>query len=221
MHTIRVWDLPTRIFHWSLATTVVAMVVTAKVGGNWMEWHVRIGHVVLALLVFRLLWGVLGGHWSRFTSFLYGPSSVLRYLRGQAPAQHQVGHSPLGALSVFAVLGVLLLQVTTGLMSDDEISFAGPLTRFVSGDTVGAATSFHKDVGQWLVLALVLLHVVAILVYQFGKRHNLVGPMVGGDKTLAEMHPSSNDGIAHRMLALVLAGLSGAGAWAVYGLGFP
>lgn len=146
---------------------------------------------------------------------------MLRYLRGEAPAHHLVGHSPLGALSVFAVLGVLLLQVTTGLMSDDEISFAGPLTRFVSGDTVGAATSFHKDVGQWLVLGLVLLHVAAILVYQFVKRHNLVGPMVGGDKTVTAAQPSSSDGIPHRLLALLLAGLSGAGAWAVYGLGFP
>lgn len=220
MHIVRVWDLPTRLFHWLLAILVVAMVVTAKVGGNWMEWHLRLGHLVLALLVFRLAWGFLGGHWSRFASFVYAPSSVMRYLRGEAPAQHQVGHSPLGALSVFALLGVLLLQVTTGLMSDDEISFAGPLTRFVSADTVGAATSFHKDVGQWLVLGLVLLHVAAILVYQWVKRQNLVGPMVGGDKTLAEAQPSSNDGIGHRLLALVLAALSAAGAWAVYGLGF-
>lgn len=220
MHTVRIWDLPTRLFHWLLATLLVAMVVTAKVGGNWMEWHVRLGHGVLALLVFRLAWGFLGGYWSRFTSFVYGPSSVMRYLRGEAPAQHQVGHSPLGALSVFALLGALLLQVGTGLVSDDEIAFAGSLTRFVSGDLVSSATSFHKDVGQWLVLGLMLLHVGAILVYQFGKRQNLVGPMVGGDKTLAEAQPASKDGSVQRLLALLLAALSAAGAWAVYGLGF-
>jgi cytochrome b len=218
MHTLRVWDLPTRAFHWLLAASVIGMVVTAKVGGNWMEWHLRLGHVVLALLLFRLAWGLVGGHWSRFSSFLYGPLSVMRYLKGQAPAHHQVGHSPLGALSVFALMTTLLLQVGTGLISDDEIAFFGPLVRFVDGSTVGKATSFHKHIGQWLVLALVALHLLAIVVYQFIKRENLVGPMVHGDKCVPDVLPASRDGVAQRLLALALAVLAGAGAYAVYRL---
>lgn len=219
MHTLRVWDLPTRAFHWLLAASVIGMVVTAKVGGNWMAWHLRLGHVVLALLLFRLVWGFVGGHWSRFGSFLYGPLSVMRYLKGQAPAHHQVGHSPLGALSVFALIGVLLLQVGTGLLSDDEIAFFGPLVRFVDGSTVDQATAFHKHVGQWLVLALVVLHLLAILAHQFIKRDNLVGPMLHGDKAVSALLPASRDSLAHRLLALVLAVLASAASFAVYRLG--
>ena len=161
-HTVRIWDLPTRLFHWALAASVIALVVTAKVGGNAMVWHLRLGYVVLALLVFRLVWGLVGGRWSRFGAFLYSPGRLVRYLRGTGHPEDGVGHSPLGALSVFALLGVLLAQVGTGLLSDDEIAFQGPLTRFVSNAVVGQATGYHKEIGQYLVLGLVALHVRAI-----------------------------------------------------------
>ena len=120
---LRVWDLPTRIFHWTLALTLVASVVTAKIGGNAMVWHMRLGLVALALLLFRVAWGFVGGHWSRFASFLYPPRSVLAYLRGDSGpgGRFDVGHSPLGALSVFALLALLIAQVATGLVADDEI----------------------------------------------------------------------------------------------------
>ena len=219
MHTVRVWDLPTRAFHWLLAAAVIGMVVTAKVGGNWMVWHLRLGHVVLALLLFRVLWGFVGGHWSRFSNFVYSPRALWRYLRGQSPAEHQMGHSPLGALSVFALLAALSLQVVTGLMSDDDIAFFGPLVRFVDGGTVSQATDFHKAVGQWLVLGLVALHVVAILVYQFGKRQDLIGPMLHGDKTAQLPSPATRDGAAQRWLGAVLALLASTVAYLVHGLG--
>lgn len=219
MHTVRVWDLPTRVFHWLLAVAVIGMVVTAKLGGNGMVWHLRLGHVVLALLLFRLLWGVVGGHWSRFSNFVYSPRSLWRHLRGESPAEHQVGHSPLGTLSVFALIGALSLQVATGLMSDDEIAFFGPLVRFVDGSTVAQATDFHKAFGQWLVLGLVALHVVAILVYQFGKRQDLIGPMLHGDKQTLLPVPATRDGVAQRWLAVVLALLASTVAYLVHGLG--
>lgn len=219
-HTLRVWDLPTRLFHWLLAACVVAMVVTAKVGGNWMEWHLRLGHVVLALLVFRLLWGGVGGHWSRFAAFPLGPASVLRQLRGRSPVADHIGHSPLGALSVFALIAVLSLQLLTGLLSDDEIAFAGALTRFVDGSTVSQATSFHKGVGQWLVIGWVALHLVAILVHQLALRHNLIGAMVHGNKTTAmTTAPRSSDGLRQRLLALLLALLAAAASYFVHSLG--
>ncbi len=207
----RVWDLPTRLFHWALAVSVVALVVTAKVGGNAMVWHMRLGQLVLGLLVFRLLWGFVGGRWSRFASFIYAPRTVLRYLRGQARADEHldVGHSPLGSFSVFAVLGLLAVQVGTGLVADDEIANIGPLNRLVSTETGLLATSWHKSWGQWIILALVALHVVAIVIYQMRKK-DLLRPMLVGDRMLPTGTPASADGVRQRLLALVLALASGA-----------
>lgn len=217
---VRVWDLPTRLFHWVLALTVVGSVVSAKIGGNAMVWHFRLGYLVLALLAFRLLWGLVGGRWSRFASFVYAPGTLLRYLRGQSRADehHEVGHSPLGSLSVFALLGFLALQVATGLVADDEIANVGPLNRFVSGSLASDATGWHKDFGQWILLALVGLHVLTVLVY-LARGRNLVAPMIGGDKRLPAHTPSAADGTGTRLLALVLAALCAAGAYWVASLG--
>ena len=214
----RVWDLPTRLFHWLLAGCVIASVISAKIGGNAMVWHFRLGYVVLALLVFRLLWGVVGGRWSRFTSFIYSPFTLLRYVRGQARADEHldVGHSPTGALSVFALLAILAVQIGTGLIADDEISNTGPLIRFVSGATSSLATSWHKTYGQWLTISLVVLHILAIVFYLVKKRQNLVGPMLSGDKTLAEGVPASTDNAFSRGLALALIAVCAASvAWLV------
>lgn len=212
-HTVRIWDLPTRLFHWALAASVIALVVTAKVGGNAMVWHLRLGYVVLALLVFRLVWGLMGGRWSRFGSFLYSPMRLVRYLRGAGHPQDNVGHNPLGALSVFALLAVLIAQVGTGLLSDDEIAFAGPLTRFVSNAVVGQATSYHKEIGQYLVLGLVALHILAIVFYVAVRKHQLVGPMLHGDKELAHPVPPSRDDLASRAGALVALAVGVGVAW--------
>ncbi len=218
---VRVWDLPTRLFHWVLMACVIGSVVSAKIGGNAMTWHFRLGYVVFALLAFRLIWGLMGGRWSRFASFLYAPATTLRYLRGQArPDEHlDVGHSPTGALSVFALLALLAAQVGTGLFADDEIANAGPMVRFVSGATSSLATGWHKHWGQWLILALVALHVVAILVYRFKKGRDLVTPMLTGDKPLDASVPSSADTLATRGLAMLLLALCGAGVGWLVSLG--
>jgi cytochrome b len=203
---VRVWDLPTRAFHWALAVCVVASIVTAQIGGNAMVWHFRSGYVVFALLAFRLLWGLVGGHWSRFANFIYAPATVLRYLRGGSAdhEHHDVGHSPLGALSVFGLLALLALQVASGLFADDEIASSGPLVKFVSGSTSLALTRWHSNVGQWLIIALVLLHVGAILFYLLKKKRNLVVPMLSGDKFLISAAPASVDTLRSRSLAAVL-----------------
>lgn len=218
-HTVRIWDLPTRLFHWALAVCVVALVVTAKVGGNAMEWHFRFGYAVLALLVFRLAWGLVGGRWSRFSAFLYSPARLVRYLRGNPHPEDSVGHSPLGALSVFVLLAVLVAQVGTGLLSDDEIAFAGPLTRFVSNAVVGQATGYHKEIGQYLVLGLVGLHLIAIIFYVLVRRQRLVRPMLQGDKLLPAPATPSRDDLTSRAVALVVLALSAALAWWVSSLG--
>lgn len=208
---VRVWDLPTRLFHWGLAVCVVASIVSARVGGNAMAWHFRLGYVVFTLLAFRLVWGLVGGHWSRFVNFVYAPGTVLRYLRGESRPHehHEVGHNPLGAFSVFALLTLLALQVGTGLFADDEISNAGPLIKYVSGPTSLALTKWHKAFGQWLIIGLVLLHVAAIVFYLVKKKHNLVRPMIVGDKSLAPGVPAAVDNGRTRALALVLVALCG------------
>jgi cytochrome b len=214
----RVWDLPTRLFHWVLALCVIASIVSAKIGGNAMAWHFRLGYVVFTLLAFRLLWGLIGGHWSRFASFLYSPAAVLRYLRGGSSADehHDVGHSPLGAFSVFGLLGLLAVQVGTGLFADDEIANTGPLIRFVSAATSSALTSWHKTWGQWLVITLIVLHVAAIVFYLLGRRRNLLRPMIVGDKPLPPGVPASADHWRARGLALLVVTLCAVGvAWLV------
>lgn len=192
MQPIRIWDLPTRLFHWGLALGVVGLVVTAKAGA--MEWHFRLGYGVLALLVFRLIWGFVGGRWSRFSSFIHRPSTLLRYLRGQARPEDSAGHSPTGALAVFALLAVLLAQVATGLFADDEITFSGPLAKFASGEWVSQASVYHRNIGEILIFALVGLHVAAIAFYRIVKKERLVRAMVTGDKHLkAPVEPARDD----------------------------
>jgi cytochrome b len=196
--------LPTRLFHWALVLCVAGLLITGNVGGNAMVWHGRLGYAVLTLLLFRLVWGVLGGHWSRFATFAYRPSQVLAYLRGRGPFEHRVGHTPLGALSVWALLLVLLAQVGSGLFADDEIAFSGPLAALVSGDWVDDATRYHKNVGKFLLLGLVGLHLAALVFYRVVRQQVLVKPMIVGDKRLAQRVPGSQDNTRSRLLALVV-----------------
>jgi cytochrome b len=215
---VRVWDLPTRLFHWVLALTLVGSVASAKIGGNAMVWHFRFGFVVFTLLAFRVLWGLVGGRWSRFASFVYAPSTLLRYLRGQGrPGDHlDVGHNPLGSFSIFALLAILAVQVGTGLVADDEIANVGPLNRFVASGTALAATAWHKQWGQWLIFGLVALHIGAVLFYLLGRKTNLVRPMISGDKPLPAGTPASADGWPQRLLALALLALcAGSVTWVV------
>jgi cytochrome b len=215
---VREWDQPTRAFHWILALAVIGSVASAKIGGGALVWHMRLGYLVFTLLAFRLLWGLVGGRWSRFSSFVYAPGAVLRYLRGQSRADehHDVGHSPLGAFSVFALIVLLCAQVATGLFADDEIATTGPLNKFVASATGLALTRWHKGWGQWLIIVLVLLHVAAIVFYLVRHRRNLIQPMWNGDKALPAHVPASADGGAARLLALVLVLLCGSGvAWLV------
>lgn len=203
-HPVRIWDLPTRVFHWLLALLVAAQFITAGIGGNAMVWHMRSGYGVLALLLFRLVWGLVGGHWSRFGSFLFSPAAVWRYVRGHLP--ETAGHNPLGALSVLALLAALGLQAGSGLFSDDDIAFSGPLTGLVSSQRVEQATWFHGEVGKLIVLGLVLLHLLAVGYYTLRRRRALVRAMVVGDKLLDEaVAPSRDDAASRTLAAAVLA----------------
>jgi cytochrome b len=201
---VRVWDLPTRVFHWALALCVVGLVATGQVGGDAMVWHFRLGYAVLTLVLFRLVWGVIGGYWSRFTSFVPSPGNLIAYLKSGDKNSTAIGHNPLGALSVLGLLSAALLQVSAGLMSDDEILATGPLVSKVPPDWVSVATFFHTEVGKLLLIGLVALHVAAIAWYRFKKNENLVRPMVLGDKELPGVHVSSRDDAGSRLGALII-----------------
>ena len=203
MNKVRIWDLPTRVFHWSLFLCLLGLVVTGQIGGEAMRWHFRLGYAVLSLLLFRLAWGFVGGRWSRFSVFVVEPKAILRYLQGGNPT-FSVGHNPLGALSVLAMLGFALLQVATGLISDDEIATTGPLAKMVSSAWVGKATYYHSAIGQYVLYALVLLHLGALFFYRFKRKENLVPAMWHGDKVLPEPQQNARDDGKSRLVALMV-----------------
>ncbi len=211
---IRVWDLPTRVFHWALVLLVVASFVSGKIGGNAMVWHGRFGLAILGLLSFRLLWGLIGSTYARFLSFLPTPNAVIAYLRGQ---WRGLGHNPLGALSVFGLLGLLAFQVSSGLFANDDIAFRGPLYALVSSEFSERLTGWHKLSVNLLVL-LVLLHLAAIGFYAHAKKENLVRPMLTGWKEVApeEGPPATGGGPLAFIVALVFAVAAvyaGSGEW--------
>ena len=206
LRPVRVWDLPTRVFHALLIVSMAGLILTGEVGGAALQWHFYFGYSVLSLVLFRVLWGFVGGHWSRFASFVPSPASLKAYVRGLLSGHHSpsVGHNPMGALSVLAMLALLLIQVFTGFISDDEIASSGPWTPLVSGDWIELATEYHGDVGKVLLILLVVLHVASILFYKRVKQEDLVTPMIRGDKTLPEGTPQSTDSALSRLFAFVL-----------------
>ncbi|MBK9020428.1 MAG: cytochrome b/b6 domain-containing protein [Sulfuritalea sp.] len=180
MQRILVWDLPLRLFHWLLVVCVSGSIVSAKIGGNAMVWHGRFGLVVVGLLVFRLVWGFVGSTYARFFQFVRGPGAIIAYLRGQ---WHGEGHNPLGALSVLAMLGTLLLLVATGLFANDDIAFEGPLYALVGKDLSDRVVGIHRLV-EPLIILLVVAHLAAIAFYVRIKKETLIMPMITGQKVM-------------------------------------
>ena len=191
---ILVWDLPTRLFHWLLVTLVIASFATGKIGVTWMQYHKLSGYAILGLLAFRLAWGFVGGRHARFSAFVSGPGAVLRYARTllRRDAPRHLGHNPLGGWSVLAMLTALLVQAATGLFANDDIFTEGPLYPWVSKATSDWLTHIHK-LNQGAILALVCVHVMAVLFYLITKHENLIRPMFSGYKYWpGEAQPSTN-----------------------------
>ncbi|ENO76064.1 cytochrome b/b6 domain-containing protein [Thauera sp. 63] len=197
--TIKVWDLPTRIFHWLLAILVVAAFVTGWLGGNLIEWHGRAGIAITGLLAFRLVWGFIGSTYARFADFVPGPAHIWAHIRGE---WNGLGHNPFGALSVLALLGILIFQAVSGLVSNDDIAFEGPLYALVSKDTSDWLSSLHR-LNFWVIIALVAAHVGAILYYLHAKKDNLVKPMIVGTKDVSD--PDARAAQGGGVLAFVVA----------------
>ena len=185
--SVRVWDLPTRLFHWSIVLLVAFSWWSAEEGP--IEWHMWSGFAIVTLLLFRILWGLVGSSTSRFANFIRGPKTIAAYLsdmRGWRP----VGHTPLGALSVVALLGALAVQVTTGLIQIDSDDFVeGPLSHLVSFEVAEAAHDVH-DASFDVLLVLIALHVAAIAFYRLALGKELIGPMITGRAAIdAEAEP--------------------------------
>jgi cytochrome b len=198
---IRVWDLPLRLFHWTLAVLVVTAILAIKLGGV-MELHLVAGSSALALVAFRIVWGLVGPRYARFSSFLYGPSTIAGYVRGRQ--NRHAGHNPPGSVAVFALLGLLLAQASTGLFSNDDIAFDGPLVKFVSKDVSDRLTWLHAEIGATLIYVLIGLHIAAIAYYYFFRKQNLVTPMITGDQEVDADAVPASDSWRVRLLAAVV-----------------
>ncbi len=211
---IRVWDLPVRLFHWLLVICIVVSFITVKIGGNAMDFHARAGYCVLILIIFRICWGLIGSHHARFINFVPSPKRLLAYVSGKTKSG--LGHNPLGALSVLALIASVGLQAVTGLFANDDISFEGPFAKYVSTRTVEILTSIHH-LNETVLIILIALHLCAILYYQKFKGENLIKPMLLGDKEIdpseeanylpADLGHVSKDGGLQRGLALLLLSL--------------
>jgi cytochrome b len=202
LHNTRIWDLPTRLFHVSLILCVAGLYLSAELMEDSLQLHFYFGYATLTLLIFRVLWGFAGGHWSRFTSFVPTPSKLLQFLRD--PSQPAVGHNPLGALSVLAMLTVLLAQVFSGFFSYDDVAFSGPWHNLVSDECGEWFTNYHAEIGKSILLILLALHVGSIVFYKRVKQQDLVTPMIHGDKALPPNTVASTDTTGTRLLALAL-----------------
>lgn len=204
LYQTRIWDLPTRAFHILLALCVFGLFITGEIAGEALQWHFYFGYTVLALVLFRIIWGFVGGHWSRFVNFIPSPSNLLAYARSlKVPhVTKSVGHNPLGALSVLTMLFLLLLQVFSGFMSDDEIANSGPWSALVPAEWVERATQYHSEIGKVLLLAFVALHVCAVLYHKRIQNDDLITPMLTGDKVLSEQAQASRDTFTSRLFAL-------------------
>lgn len=210
---VTVWDLPTRLFHWLLAGVLVASYLTGEDGP--VEIHARLGYAVLALLLFRLAWGLAGSETARFAAFVRAPGAAFAHLRGllaPGPLAAEAGHNPLGGYAVVALLALVAVQAGTGLFLDDDETFWAPLNAYVSADTVKLLKEVH-EINVKLLIGLVAVHVAAIAWYRLGKGRDLIRPMLTGR---AELPPGARaPALAPLPLALAFAAASAAAVWAL------
>ncbi len=185
---VRVWDAPTRLFHWLAVVLVAAAYTTWRL--DWMDWHATAGEALLALLFFRLLWGLFGSETARFSSFLATPGRALRHLTRalRREPDRQIGHNPAGGWMVLVMLALMLGETLTGLFINNDVADQGPLTDITPAPIADAITALHALLWDAL-LAAIALHVLAIIAYALAKGQNLVLPMITGNKVLPENTP--------------------------------
>jgi len=215
--SFRVWDVPTRVFHCLLALLIPAAWYTGE--ESMMERHALVGQAILVLIVFRVIWGLIGSSTAQFHRFLRGPSATLAYARQlfRRPGQRSVGHNPMGGWMVILMLVLVGLQAGFGLVSnnEDDFLFEAPLVHLVDRATSDAATIWHHILFDWLLIAIVV-HVVAVLFYLVYKGENLLGAMLTGRKSWTPPLPGIHT--APWWLAIATAVVAVLAVWAIVSL---
>jgi cytochrome b len=213
MRRIKVWDLPVRLFHWAIVVLIFLAWATQE--WNRMDWHVWIGYTILTLLLFRIVWGLIGSDTARFAQFLRSPLAALAHLSHitRREADQEIGHNAAGGWMVLVMLLLIAVQACTGLFANDDGSTEGPLMHFVSKDRSDWLSHIHS-LNFTLIEIVIALHIVAVLAYAVLKRQNLVRPMITGTKQLR------GDVAAPRLVSpvwalLTLAIAAGVVAWVV------
>ncbi len=207
---VPVWDIPVRLFHWTLVLLIAFSWLSSEM--DWMTWHMYSGYTILTLILFRILWGFAGSTHARFSDFIYGPRALIGYIKTlpSRTAAKFAGHNPLGGISVVLILLCVLTQAGTGLFANDDIINEGPLVKHVTKELSDWLTTIHKYNFN-VLLALIGVHITAVLYYLFWKSENLIKPMFTGRKLLlpgvapARMRSAG--------LAVVLLAVCAAGVW--------
>ncbi len=211
---VRVWDVPIRLFHWSLVILLVTSYFSARAGGDWMKLHFWSGYTILTLLLFRIAWGFVGSTTARFSNFVKGPGAWFDYLRSFVTGRktYDLGHNPVGGIMVVVLIVAVLAQAVAGLFSaDTDMGIVnGPLAYNIPDKWVDRLTSFHKF---WVnvVIGLAALHILAALIYLVLKRQNLIGSMFTGRKPLEDIaeagqpEPSLRFGSGRLAISLLIA----------------
>ncbi|HJS36584.1 MAG TPA: cytochrome b/b6 domain-containing protein [Burkholderiales bacterium] len=211
---VKVWDLPVRLVHWALLVLVAFQIVSAKVGGRLIEWHLISGYCVLVLVLFRVLWGFAGSSSARFGGFLAPPREALRFASRllSRRAQAYAGHNPLGGWMVLALLVSLLVQVGTGLFANDGIATEGPLAALISIELSDRLTTLHRwNLG--ILLVLIAVHTAAALYHWLALKENLIGAMFTGVKRLQAARVQTPIAFAGLWRALLLFLIALAAVW--------
>jgi len=206
-----VWDAPTRLFHWLIVVLVAAAYATWRL--NWMDLHAELGAVLLALVLFRILWGFFGSDSARFRRFLASPTVAARHLTNmfRREPDHEAGHNPAGGWMVILLLFLLLVEILTGIYVLNDVADEGPFTELAPPAVANAITALHSIFWD-VLLAAIALHLAAILVYAMAKGQNLVVPMITGRKVLPQTVPSPRiAGLARALLLLGCSALAAAG----------
>jgi cytochrome b len=211
---VPVWDWPVRVVHWTIALLVAAQIATGLIGNEALVWHMRCGEALLALVLFRVIWGFAGSGNARFSSFVRGPGAVLSYVRSLFRPPHEVHatHNPIGGWMVIALLLAMLVQAGTGLCTQDDIGNEGPLVKLVSGDLSESLGYLHRRV-WWVVAGLASLHILAVIGYFAVLGDDLISPMVTGTKRLPARVANAANAASSSTRALVLLAALAALMW--------
>ena len=219
---IRVWDIFVRLFHWLLVAVIGFAWWTGEQGGDWMEWHKRCGYAVLGLVIFRVMWGFAGSAFARFSHFLASPKTTFSYtmalLRGKEPVY--LSHNPLGGWAVVVLLLCCALQAGSGLFANDDIMTEGPLAHLLDYDLTLEITRWHKLMFNGL-LALVGVHIAAVIFHQRVRKERLLQGMISGLKAedgAVDDVAAVTTGVALWLKGIVLAAIAAACVWALISL---